>query len=180
MSSAPEIIPESDITPELDKSIRKQLVRCFPESADIFSKTRYYHNSVPSFSVMINRNDTVVAHLGVVRRRITVNGRNYLTAGVQNVFVVPEFRKTGLSDAVLQAAMRQAGSEAFDFGLLFTNDRISKVYARNGWQRAGNDNFYRQVNGELVRKPDESIKMYYPLKVKVFPPGDVYLNGNDW
>jgi predicted acetyltransferase len=180
MFSDPEIILESDISSELDESIRKQLIRCFPQTADIFSRTRYYQNSAPSFTVLIKHNDIPSAHLGVVRRKITIKNQEYFTAGIQNVFVIPEFRGCGLSDAVLQTAMKKAATQDFDFGLLFTSETIAKVYAKNGWLKVSNSNFYFEFNGELKRKPEESIKMYYPLKVMHFPPGDVYLNGGAW
>jgi len=76
--------------------------------------------------------------------------------------------------------MQEAHTRRFDFGLLFTQQKIKKVYARNGWLQINKSKFIRTENGVNIEMPSESIKMYYPLAVKDFPTGDVDLQGNKW
>jgi GNAT superfamily N-acetyltransferase len=122
----------------------------------------------------------VVAHTGVVDRTITVGGTPLRVAGVQNVFVLPEFRGQGLSAKVLQTAMAEAGRRVFDCGLLFCVPQLEKVYAPHGWQGLGWREVIRVQEGRETSIPDKNIAMFYPLRVAVFPKGLVHLQGNDW
>ncbi len=174
------IINETEITEKLSSAIRKTLAICFPHHKDEFSKTHYLSDLKPLFSVIIEDGNDVVAYVGVIDRTIKVGGKKYRVAGVQNIGVLPKYRGRQLSDAVLKAAMKEAQIQRFDFGLLFTQEKIKKVYARNGWLQIKNRKFIRTEDSINIEMPTESIKMYYPLAVKDFPPGDVDLLGNKW
>jgi predicted acetyltransferase len=138
--------------------------------------------------VIIEDGNDVVAYVGVIDRTIKVGGKKCRVAGVQNIGVLPKYRGRQLSNAVLKAAMKEAQIQRFDFGLLFTQEKIKKVYARNGWLQIKNRKFIRteacpersRRSSINIEMPTESIKMYYPLAVKDFPPGDVDLLGNKW
>lgn len=178
----------TEISEKLDIAIRKTLAVCFPHHKDEFSKAHYLNDNKPVFSVIIEDGDSVIAYVGVIDRTIKLGGRRYRVAGVQNVCVLPKYRGQRLSDGVLKAAMEEAHTRKFDFGLLFTQQNIKQVYARNGWIEIMYRKFTRtktcpersRRNDANIEMPPESIKMYYPLAVKDFPTGDVDLLGNKW
>jgi GNAT superfamily N-acetyltransferase len=174
------IVKETEITKLLDATVRKTLVICFPHHEDKFSKNHYLNDLKPLFSVIIEDGSDCYAYVGVIDRYIKVGGRKYRAAGVQNICVLPKYRGRQLSDVILKAAMAEAHRHNFDFGLLFTQEKIKKVYARNGWFEIKNRKFIRTKNSIQIEMPSESIKMYYPLAVKDFPTGDVDLLGNKW
>jgi predicted GNAT family N-acyltransferase len=174
------IIKEIEISEKLNAAIRKTLAVCFPHHKDKFSKAHYSYDNKPVFSAVIEDGGSVIAYAGVIDRTIKINGREYRAAGVQNVCVLPKYRGQRLSDGVLKAAMQEAQARRFDFGLLFTQQNIKQVYARNGWIEIMYRKFTRTENGVNIEMPPESIKMYYPLAVKDFPTGDVDLQGNKW
>jgi len=176
----PRIVKETEITGELIAAIGKTLAVCFPHHKDIYSKTHYSYDNKPVFSVIIEDGSNVIAYAGVIDRTVKVGGKKYRVAGVQNVCVLPKYRGWQLSDAILKAAMQKANTQRFDFGLLFTQEKIKKVYARNGWRQTEHREFIRTENGVNIEMPPESIKMYYPLAVRNFPTGDVDLLGNKW
>ncbi len=176
----PRIVKETEISEELNTAIGKTLAVCFPHHKDTYSKTYYLNDNKPAFSAIIEDDGNVIAYVGVIDRTIRVGGRNRRVAGVQNVCVLPEYRGRQLSDSVLKAAMQEALIRKFDFGLLFTQEKIKTVYARTGWRQIYKSKFIRAENGLRIEMPPESVKMYFPLALKDFPSGDVDLLGNKW
>lgn len=180
MPLKPRIIKESQVGEKLDVEIRKNLCICFPRDKDVYSKVRAWHNIWPIFIAIIEQGNNVIAHAAVVDRIIKVGNENLRVAGLQNVFVLPEHRGRRLSTTVIQAAMAEAQQQDFDCGLLFTYEPVKKVYARNGWLQITDRKFIRIDNGREIEMPQETVKMYYPLRRKDFPAGIVNLQGNDW
>ncbi len=174
-----EIIPEYHVDAKLDAAIKKTLCICFPHVADNFALSRKWHGSGPVYSIIVPQQNVIIAHLGVVDRTITIANRKHRVAGVQNVCVLPGYRGKGYSDAVLNAAMKEAERRGFEFGLLFTDDKTKHVYERNGWIQLYNRNFTKIENDQDIKVDQESVNMYYPITGD-FPPGPVHLQGNDW
>lgn len=176
------IIDEVNMTKELDESIKSSLCLCFPSDIDAFSNTRAWHGSSPLYSVAINdENNVVLAHIGVVDRTISVGDTSVRVAGVQNVLVIPSERGKGHVDKVIKMAMAEAGVRNFDAGLLFCVPELEKVYARAGFIKIPDVEFTRiDENNNVLPIPGKNIAMYYPLKIKSFPKGNIFLCGNDW
>ncbi len=175
------VIDETEMSPELDQSIRDGLCVCFSPDVEVFSKTRTWHGSAPAWSVVMEMDGKVVAHVGIVDRKIRVGDRFLRVAGIQNVFVLPEERGKGLCDAVMDTAMVEAAKRRFDAGLLFCVPELEKVYARVGWKLMPKEDVVRiDDNGAEQKLPAKNIAMFFPLKVKKFPPGTIHLRGNDW
>lgn len=173
------ILNENQVDEKVDAAIKKTLAICFPNDVEEFSRTRAFEGNVPLFSVYIEDSDKVLAHLAIMDRTVIVGGESVRVAGVANVCVLPEYRKKGLSDMILKAAMEEAMRRHFDFGLVFTGGRIKKVYARNGWIDIPGREFITTRDGKQIELPAQT-RMYYPLKKKVFPPGTVDLCGIKW
>jgi GNAT superfamily N-acetyltransferase len=177
----PKILKESQIDGELDASIRKSLCICFPWHRHFYENLRPWHGITPMFTVFLEKDSDIIAHAAIVDTRIKIDNRPFRVAGLQNVFVIPAYRKKGVSDIILQSAMTEAEKYDFDFGLLFTSyDPVLKVYARNGWSEIENQDFYKIENGKTSCFPPDKHKMFYPLKLKSFPEGTVRLTTNDW
>ncbi|MHB8900827.1 MAG: GNAT family N-acetyltransferase [Thermoguttaceae bacterium] len=176
-----QLILESDMPPELDASIRQLLVTCFSKDAGFFSGSRAWHGSAPEFSAVIVDEGRLIAHLGVVQRRITVGGAAADVAGVQNVAVLPERRGRGLSRTMLAPAMDEALRRGLDYGLLFCEPKTVPIYARCGWSTLPDQSVVR-VDSDGLEKPllPGNLSMWRPLAKPVFPPGAVHLGGNDW
>ncbi|NLS94508.1 MAG: GNAT family N-acetyltransferase [Planctomycetaceae bacterium] len=175
------IISECDLTSEIDAAIRRTLVQCFPKDVEFFSRNRAWHGCAPSYSVLVLEGAEVIAHLGVVERRVTVGGVPVDVAGLQNVCVLPECRGRGLCRAVVSAAMDEANRRGLDCGLLFCSAELIPVYERCGWQLATGRAVVRvDSDGEEKPLPEGNVPMWYPLRMSVFPEGGVHLGGNDW
>ena len=172
------ILKEGQIDETLDTAIKQSLAKCFPDIEDIFLQTRAYRNNVPLYTVILQQKDIVCDHLAVVERTIAADNDKYRVAGVANVCVLPEYRNKGLSDKILQAATEEAQKYDFDFGLLFTNKKITYIYARNGWLEIQGQKFLCTDQGKKLEVSSD--KMYYPLKCEKFPSGTIDLQGKGW
>ena len=176
-----EIIPESEIDPTTDAAIRQGLCACFPPDVAVFSKTRAWHGSAPVWSVVVRHEGCVAAHTGVVDRTVRVGDRQIRVAGIQNLFVLPEYRGRGLCDQVMEAAMSEASKRDYDIGLLFCVPELARVYERCGWSNLGCRDVIRiDERGLDAALPTKNITMFYPLATSEFPDGSVHLQGNDW
>ncbi len=176
-----QIVDEEVLASEVDAAIRQTLVKCFAKDAEFFSHSRAWHGSAPSFSAFVLEGDEVIAHLGVVERRVTVGDVPVDVAGLQNVCVLPEHRGRGLCREMLAAAMAEAKGRGVDFGLLFCVAKTVPVYERCGWQRLIDCQVVR-VDSDGEEKPLEegNLPMWLPLCRSEFPAGEVHLGGNDW
>jgi GNAT superfamily N-acetyltransferase len=180
---SPCVINEQDVSPELDKAIRETLVICFPADCEYFGHQSWWH-CVPIYRVL-GRDDkgSVAAHVAVVERTVIVghNLSKVRVAGIQSCCVLPGYRGTGLSDKMMSIAMAEADERGFDAGLLYCLDRFETVYGRMGWHKLNAAAVYvADDKGGKTLIPAKNITMFYPLKAKQFPAGDIDLAGTDW
>lgn len=176
-----QIVSEASIGPAQDAAIRAGLCACFPPDREVFSRTRAWHGSHPAWSVLAVEEDALIAHAGIVERQVLVGQEHIRVAGVQNVFVLPEYRGLGLFRQVMSAALEEAHKRGLDFGLLFCAPDIGRKYARQGW-RLLEDRGVTRVDQQRRPQPlpAKNVTMFYPLAGRDLPPGDLHLLGNDW
>ena len=180
------IVEETDVDPGLNDAIVDILAECFPHWRQVYGKQRKWRGNVPLFSLVLQDdggsgwNGRVYAHLCVVERRITVGGKELRIAGIANVGVLPEYRGKRHIGRLLRNAMKEAEKRNLDVGMLFAQEAVKKVYARNGWVEVGPREFIRTENGKKTGMPPDSAGMFFPLKKKRFPPGTVDLQGDKW
>lgn len=184
------VIREEDVTPDLDKSIRDLLAACFPADREYFQRQSWWH-CLPVYRVLgTDANDSIAAHVAVVERTINIGDSNrqmqggdllkMRVAGVQSFCVLRDHRGTGLSNALMSAAMKEASRRGFDAGLLFCIEGLERVYRRMGWRKLSVDVYMLDREKGKVSIPAKNIAMCYPLGERQFPPGDIDLAGIDW
>ena len=176
-----KIIEEKNITPQLDSEIKNALCLCFPEDRNFFSLSRAWHNSYPEISFIMLENNRIVAHVAIVNRRIMVRNQFVKVAGIQNVFVLPEYRGKGLCKEIMTFAMQNIKKYNFDLGLLFCVPDLERTYSQCSWSIMSKREITRTTeSGETIPLPNKNISMYYPLEMKQMPEGNIDLMGNDW
>jgi GNAT superfamily N-acetyltransferase len=181
MASTIRVVPEEKMEAALDAEIRRCLCICFPPDVDVFSQTRKWHGCGPAWSVVLEEGPNVIAHLGAVERTVDADGELLRVAGLQNVFVLPEYRGKGYADKILEASMVEAARQGYDCGLLFCIPRIVDVYARCGWKTMPEVDVVRlDDDGQEKPLPGVNVGMYYPLKRQHLAPRRIHLRGNDW
>lgn len=181
MQLAPRIVPDESLTAAEDAAIRAALCRCFPVDHEVFARTRAWHGTLPTWTVLVGHEDLVIAHAGIVEREIVVGSARVRAAGVQNVLVVPEHRRSNLFRQVMSVAMDEARRRQLDLGILFCTADLARLYAWLGWQLLEGRHVVRIDEEGLPQPlPEKNVTMFYPLLRADFPPGDIHLQGNDW
>ena len=176
------VIDEEDLSPALDQSIRDLLVCCFPADRDYYTQRSWWH-CIPAYRVIgIDVKGSIVAHAAVVQRSVSVGPTPSAVsvAGIQSFCVSPVYRKTGMSDRMMAVAMEQARTRGLDAGLLFCQSRLEAVYKRMGWDKLGAAVYMYDEKRGRMPIPAKNLTMFFPLKVRQFPLGDIDLTGPDW
>jgi GNAT superfamily N-acetyltransferase len=101
-------------------------------------------------------------------------------AGVQSFCVLPAFRDRGLSDMMMSIAIEEAQRRNFDAGLLFCQRQLETVYRRMGWGQLNTAVYMLDSEKNKMLIPAKNISMFYPLRMKQLPLGDIDLAGSDW
>ena len=173
------VIHEEAVSPRLERQIRDCLVVCFPHEP-LFSQQIWWH-SRPAYRVIaLTPQNDIVAHAALVMKSITVGSANVPVniAGVQGFSVMPTWRGNGVSDHIMDRALKIAHEHDIEFGMLFCNPTLEKVYHRMGWQAVCSDVLMLdEQNNEVIR---DGITMIYPFKDNPFPSGSIQLHGRDW
>ena len=176
-----KILKECQVDSRTDQSIRDGLCECFPPDTEIFSKSRFWRGIPPSWSVVIEEDLAVLAHVGIVERRIRVGGEQVSVAGPQNVFILPGHRARGFFPKIMRVSMEEAKRLGHDFGLLFCVPQLEKIYGFCKWKLVtGRKTTRVDEDGNEVDVPSKNLAMFFPLARPDFPDGDIHLQGNDW
>lgn len=176
------VLNEEDIWPQLDRAIREMLVVCFPADREYYQRQSWWH-CVPVYRVL-GKNDkgSIIAHTAVVERVVIVgpNLSKVHVAGIQSFCVLQDYRGTNLSNKMMSVAMKKASRRGFDAGLLFCREQIETVYGGMGWRKLDTAVYMANDTKGKTLIPARNITMFYPLKAKQFPAGDIDLAGTDW
>jgi len=174
------VIPEDEMTAEIDQAIRELLCACFPPDVSTFSVTRAWHNSAPAYSLIARQAQRIVGHVGVVIREISCGETPVRVAGIQNLAVAPDQRSRGIGPRLMTAAMIEANQRAIPFGLLFCIPELERYYRQLDWMRIDVQSTMLDATQGIVPIPGKNIVMVLPLADQSWPPGDIYLQGMDW
>lgn len=176
------VVNEEDISPRLDRAIREMLVVCFPADREYFQRQSWWH-CVPIYRVFgKNDKDSIVAHTAVVQRVVIVGPSlsKVRVAGVQGFCVLQDYRGTDISNKMMSVAMREGSRRGFDAGLLFCRKPLEKVYGGMGWSKLDASVYMAEEKKGKTLIPARNITMFYPLRIKQLPAGEIDLAGIDW
>jgi len=176
------LINEEDISSDLDRSIRETLVVCFPVDREYYQSRSWWH-CTPLYRVLgRNKKGLIVAHVAVVDRSVVMGPTLFKArvAGIQSFCVLPAYRGMGLSDRMMSIAVQEAQRQGFDAGLLFCRRQLETVYRRMGWSQVNAAVYMLDSKKNKTLIPARNITMFYPLRMKQLPPGDIDLAGTDW
>jgi predicted GNAT family N-acyltransferase len=101
-------------------------------------------------------------------------------ADIQGFCVLQDYRSTGLSNKMMSVAMEQGSRWSFDAGLLFCRKPLEKLYCGMGWSKLDADVYMTDDKKGKILIPARNITMFYPLRVRQFPAGNIDLAGTDW
>lgn len=174
------IINESDISGAFADTLKECLCTCFPKDVEVFSKVTYWH-SIPSYRAVVERNGSVICHIAIIDRTIVVGQQQIHVAGIQGVFVMPEYRGQDLCDKMFSLVLEESRRRNYDFSVLFCKPALEKFYKRFGYEILSNMQIvFTDDNGTKQIVSGEGIAMWAPVCKDIFPSGNICLNGNKW
>ncbi|MBN2376521.1 MAG: GNAT family N-acetyltransferase [Sedimentisphaerales bacterium] len=179
-----EIVQEKRITESRDIEIRKLLCLCFPKDTCFFSKSRFWNQVVPEYTVIFQKHSAIIAHVSVIDRDILIGNDKFHVAGIGSVCVHPSCRGKGLLKKLLAKAMKEASEKGYDFGFLFCKIKIKNIYTNLGWRAVIAPDIIRinpcGTEENFQEWENEDMAMYYPLSKNTLPVGVIHLQGINW
>jgi GNAT superfamily N-acetyltransferase len=168
-------VAEAEIGPDLRPQVQALLQRCFPGYP-----SRTYFKLPPHFRYLATAQGALVGQMGVELRVIRVGSEAFRTFGVVDLCVTQGERSHGLAARLLTEVTELARSCGMDFVILFADD--DRVYARNGWARAGNRCTWVKIHEHttlgLARAADTGALMVKATGQRAWPDGEVDLLGH--
>jgi GNAT superfamily N-acetyltransferase len=168
-------VAEAEIGPDLRQQVQVLLQTCFPGYP-----SRTYFKLPPHFRYLAMAHGALVGQMGVELRVIRVGSEVVRTFGVVDLCVMPDERSHGLAARLLTEVTELARSCGMDFVILFADD--DRVYARNGWTRAGNSCTWVKIHEHttlgLAREAQTGALMVKVTGQLAWPEGDVDLLGH--
>jgi GNAT superfamily N-acetyltransferase len=168
-------VAEAEISPDIGQQVQALLQACFPGYP-----SRTYFKLPPHFRYLAMARGVLVGQMGVELRVIRVGSDVVRTFGVVDLCVRQSERSHGLAARLLTEVTELARSCGMDFVILFADD--DRVYARNGWARAGNRCTWVQIHEHttlgLTRAADTGALMVKATGQRAWPEGEVDLLGH--
>ncbi|WP_089103987.1 GNAT family N-acetyltransferase [Streptomyces hyaluromycini] len=101
----------------------------------------------------IRHDDRLVAHAGLLRLPVAIDGAGTEVVGVGGVAVAPRMQGRGLARRVVTAALEHARTMGPRHALLFCRPPLVPLYRRLGWHPLDRDVLVEQPEGRLVTMP---------------------------
>jgi GNAT superfamily N-acetyltransferase len=168
-------VAEAELGPDIRPQVQALLQMCFPGYP-----SRTYFKLPPHFRYLALAQGALVGQMGVELRVIRVGSEILRTFGVVDLCVMQSQRSRGLAARLLTEVTELARSCGMDFVILFADD--DRVYARNGWARAGNRCTWVKIHEHttlgLTRAAQTGALMVKAIGPRAWPEGEVDLLGH--
>lgn len=169
LSGPIERIAEWDLTAADHAAIAELLGRSF--ATDFGGRSFFTHHH--HLRLVLRDHGRIIGHMALVLRSVRLGDRRVTIAGLAEVATDAAHRGQGIAAALLQAAIREAGTTTAEFLLLFG---VARVYAAAGFATVSNRMAHLVTEGEVVRRVvsdgDDSL-MVLPLRGVAWPDADL-------
>lgn len=128
--------------------------------------------------VLINEQDHIVTHVGIVERRVTVGGNPVSVGGISAVGTLSKWCGRGYASSALKHAATFIREELkLKFGLLMCNEELVPLYQRLAWKIVESPLVYDQPSGKVKH---DLKTMVLCCSLKEWPEGPIDLCGFPW
>ena len=132
---------EFDISKDTHQQITNLRNSSFPAKN---AKPRSYYKQLPHFRYLAFVEDTLVAHMGVEHRVISVGDSIFTIFGVVDLCVKQSHRGQGIASELLSLLTDLAREKSIDF--LFVVVDSDQLYSKNGFQTVSNYCSYLRIH----------------------------------
>ncbi len=170
-----KLIPYAHVSPGLLSILTRHIEEEFGHVA--FVQQRSW--AKPDWVVLLDGQEEIVTFCHVVEREVTLDGKNYKIAGINNVITPKTHRGKGYSSRVLrEIAPLLFDKLGADYGLLLCADGLVPFYDRFGWYTVTSRLVYDQPQGREVY--NSTIMLLARESHPKIYPGTIDLNGLPW
>ncbi len=113
------LLQEIEVDKKVDREIRGGYCNCFPGKKKIFSESRYFKGTPPSWLVVAECADKIVGHIAIVERNIKICNNDAFIAGIQGVYVLPEYQEQNIFHNMMSLDIEEIQRLKYDYCLLF-------------------------------------------------------------
>ncbi|GAB3197472.1 putative N-acetyltransferase YhbS [Pontibacter aydingkolensis] len=133
----------------------------------------------PDWTFIKYENGRVATFYNVVLRDVSIDGKKYKVAGVNNVITPEEFRGRGFASEILRATEQYLFNDlGCKYGLLLCADALLPFYTRLGWYKVHPTLYYDQPTGRQLY--DSNVMLLSSEEQPFIKPESIDLNGLPW
>ncbi len=140
---------EDDVTPDEHAALAVLFSRCYPNSRTPFTGGRSWSSGRPELRLMGRDGRSIVAHLGILRRFLQVEGRGLLVGDVGLVATDPALQGRGAGAELMQQTAAVLRGLEMPFGFLTCGEHVAGFYARSGWVQIDNPTRMVRADGQV-------------------------------
>jgi nodulation protein A len=172
---------EDDLLPGDHAEVAALLASAFPRSSTPFGGERSWSSARPELRLLARGPGTagVVAHAGVLRRFVQVDGRSQLVGDVGLVAVDPARHGSGLGAALLAEVAAALVRLDVPFGFLTCGEHVAGFYARGGWVRVPGPTRMVRADGRVQVYGGVSMVLPVGAPLADWPAGRIDRNGRE-
>jgi len=153
------------------------LARAFPRSATPFWGARSWSSARPELRLVGIADGRAVAHVGVLRRFLQIDGQAQVVGDVGLVAVDPDRHGTGLGAELLVHTRTLLTDLGVPFGFLTCGERVAGFYARGGWARIEGPTRMVRADGRVQVYGGVSMALAVTASLDGWPSGRIDRNG---
>jgi nodulation protein A len=153
------------------------LAKAFPRSRTPFGGERSWSSARPELRIVGLRDGQAVAHVGVLRRFLQVDGHAQLVGDVGLVAVAPEQQGTGLGATLLAQTREVLCGVGMPFGFLTCGEQVAGFYDRGGWSRVPGPTRMIRADGRVQVYGAVSMVLALGTPIDAWPSGRIDRNG---
>lgn len=162
------------------KIIVSFLIKCFSENSDY--KKSVYSNPDLESCVLLYQNEELVGHVGITRRVINHNEKQFIIAGIGDVAIKPELRHSGLGILIMKEVYEVLKSQDYDIGVLFCHPILHDFYIKSGWTKKEKGKVFAERKGILE---DQRLTYLLPLRLdktdtSIWNTEDINIGRGSW
>ena len=132
----------------------------------------------PNWFVLALSDTKLIGRVGIIERKVSVNGCLFEIAGISGVITDVEWRGAGVATNMLRSATTFICNQLkVSFCLLLCRSKLAPFYAKLGWKIIDGPTTFDQPTGKAVFP---RLTMILELGEKPWPDGPVDLCGLPW
>ncbi|WP_167407752.1 GNAT family N-acetyltransferase [Nostoc flagelliforme] len=169
----------TELTVDEEEALRVLRTAVYPPEIIAHRPGRHIKWSLPQWRLLVeDRSGSLVSHIGIVNRKITLDDVSICIGGIGGVMTSPEAQGQGFATAALGHAKTFLDECGLTFALLVCRHDLVPFYTRLGWQSFNGILLVEQPGGTVPFTVNEP--MVLPVNDKAPKKGTINLCGLPW